>query len=117
MVFCWRDRRSFIIRNRVRADSTSYEAKSFRLGSVSIVVVEQPTEPCPTADLAAVSRMRRVGQDQSVAESLVIAFMVIMRNKFLDRLAQRTFSEQNHSIQARLLDGPDESLRVGVQIR
>ena len=55
---------------------------------VSIVVVEHPTEPLAPPDLAGASRVRRIGHDEAVAESLVIAFNMIMRGKFLDRFSQ-----------------------------
>ncbi len=42
---------------------------------------------------------------------------MIMVNKFMDGLPQRTFSEHNHPFQAGLLDRSDKSLGVGIQIR
>jgi hypothetical protein len=38
-------------------------------------------------------------------------------HKFADGLPLRTFSEQDHALQAPFLDGSDEALGVGIQIR
>ena len=65
------------------------------LRCLSIVVIQHSTEPLATLHLAGASRFRRIGQDQAVAEPLVIAFSVIMRGEFLDRFAQRIFAEQD----------------------
>src|SRR5262245_1818536 len=55
--------------------------------------------------------------DESVSQALVISFMVIVGQEVLNSRPQRTFPEQDHSVQARFLYGPNKSLRVGVQIR
>src|SRR6516225_7376985 len=41
----------------------------------------------------------------------------MMFNKFVDGLPQGSFSEQNHPLQAGLLDGSDKALRVSIEIR
>ena len=55
--------------------------------------------------------------DQPVAKPLVVPLKMIMRDKFVNRLAQRAFTEQDHSLQTRFLNRPYEAFRVGVQIR
>ena len=58
------------------------------LRGVAIVVVEHSTEPLAPPDLAGASHVRRIGHDEPVAESLVMAFKMIMRGEFLDRFSQ-----------------------------
>src|SRR6516165_9366582 len=44
----------------------------------------------------------------------MVALAVIMFNKFVDGLPQGAFSEQNHPLQAGLLDGSDKAFGVGI---
>ena len=50
---------------------------------------------------------------QVVAETLVIAFIVIVRNEFGYRPTKVTFTEWNHAVQALLFDRADKPLRIG----
>src|SRR6516162_1728398 len=50
---------------------------------------------------------------EPIVQTLVVALAVIRFNKFVDGLAQGAFSEQNHPLQAGLLDGSDKALGVG----
>ena len=100
-----RRRRTYGIQDRIdpfRQDT----GKPLNLGGVSIVVVEHPTEPLAPPDRAGASRVRRIGDDQPVTESLMMAFKMIMRGKFLNRFPQCIFPEHDHSVEARLLYGP-----------
>ncbi len=63
-----------------------------------------------------VSGVVRIRDDQPVAKTLVVSLAMIMRHEFLDRLSQRTLSEQDHSVQAGFSDRSDKPLRVGIQI-
>jgi hypothetical protein len=40
--------------------------------------------------------------------------VMVMLDKFMDRLSQRAFSKQNQPLQARFLDGSDKALCVGI---
>jgi hypothetical protein len=55
----------------------SRQKEGCALRCFSIVVVEHPTEPLAPTDLAGGSHVSRIGQDEAVAESLVIAFNMI----------------------------------------
>ena len=50
------------------------------------------------------------------AQTLVVALVMVVQHKFTEGLPQGSFSEQNYSFQARLLDGSDEAFRVGVEV-
>ena len=52
---------------------------------VTIIVIEHSAEPLTSPDLARVAYVRRIGQDEPVTESLVMAFKMIMSGEFLDR--------------------------------
>ena len=57
------------------------------------------------------------GTINQVAETLVIALAMIMQNELVNPFAQRVLTEENHALQAGLLDATHESLGVRVQIR
>jgi hypothetical protein len=57
-----------------------------------------------------------IRDDQTVLKTLVVALEVIVGNEFVDRLPQRTLSEQDHPLQAGFFDRPDKPFRVGIQI-
>ncbi len=46
---------------------------------------------------------------------LVIPLPVIMSGELASRLPKRPFPEEDHAVQALILDRPDEPLRVGVE--
>ena len=52
--------------------------------------------------MAAIDRRRAV--DEFVVESLVIPLTVVMRDEFVDRAAEMTVAERDHSVETLLLD-------------
>ena len=50
------------------------------------------------------------------AQTLVVALVMVVQHKFVDGPPHRALAEQNHSFQARLLDGSRQALRVGIEI-
>jgi hypothetical protein len=63
------------------------------------------------------ARLAFIWHDQLVAKTLVVSFAVIMQNELVNRFAQRPLPEEDHALQAGLLDAADESLGVRIQIR
>jgi hypothetical protein len=55
--------------------------------------------------------------DQLVGEALVIPLMMVVRREFSEGTTQVPFAERDHAIQALLLHGPDEPLRIRVAVR
>ncbi len=90
-------------------------AKFSRRGTV--VIVEHAAQPLAAPDCSTMTSMPFIRHDQSVAETLVVSFAMIMRNELLNPFAQRALTEQNHALQAGFLDAAYESLGVRVQIR
>src|SRR5580704_12226542 len=82
-----------------------------------IIVVQHPAQPLSAPDGTRASVARLFRRDQPVAKPLVVPFKMIMRDEFMNRLAQRAFPEQDHSVQAGFLNRPYKTFRVGVQIR
>ena len=58
-----------------------------------------------------------IGLDQLIVDPLVISLPVMMRGVLTSRLPKRPFSKEDHPVEALILDGPDEPLGMGVQIR
>ena len=61
--------------------------------------------------------MVRIRLNQAVAEALVVALAVVMRDEVLSRCAQRTLAKNDQPFQARFFYAPNESLGVRIQIR
>ena len=57
-----------------------------------------------------------IRDDEQIANALMISLTVIMCDEFPNRCAKRVFSEQNHALQAGLLNTADEALGVAVQV-
>ncbi len=54
--------------------------------------------------------------DQPIIDPLVIPLPVIMSGVLASRFPKRPFSEEDHPVEALVLDRSDETLRVGVQV-
>ena len=52
-----------------------------------------------------------------MVEPLVIPFVVVVRDELADGAPQRALADQDHALEAGVLDGAHEALRVGVQGR
>ena len=82
-----------------------------------MVVVQHPTDPLAALDATAGWRCRRQRQDQAIAEPLVIPLVMVVHDELADGAPQRALADQNHALEAGLLDGVHEALRIGVQVR
>jgi hypothetical protein len=82
-----------------------------------MVVTQQPAQSlaAPHRPLAVPIRCPRKQQD--VALTLVISLGMEMLHVFAERPPQRWLAEQDHLGQALLLDRPDPTFGVGVQVR
>ena len=84
-----------------------------RSGRLPIIGVQHSTPPRAALDGCSPVSNKLFLDDEPIVQTLVGALAVIRFNKFVDGLAQGAFSEQNHPLQARLLDGSDKALGVG----
>ena len=51
-----------------------------------------------------------------MVEPLVMPFVVVVRDELAHGATQRALAEQDHALEAGVLDGTHEALRVGVQV-
>ncbi len=63
------------------------------------------------------NRQRRHRSQQPIADSLVVALGVVVREEFGDRPPRHAPAEEHHLRQALVLDGPHEPLGDGVHVR
>src|SRR5215472_1999043 len=68
------------------------------------VVVVQHAQALAALNLARVAEMASLWADELVRQTLVIAFTVIMGDEVLNGCPQRFLAEEDHAIQAGLLD-------------
>jgi hypothetical protein len=75
-----------------------------------MVVVEQSAKSF--SDVNAPDGLRLCPVDESVADTLVAAFLVVMLDELFDRSVERSLPQKDHLAKTLGLDGPDESFRV-----
>jgi len=63
------------------------------------------------------SQVARLRADDPVCQTLVVPLGVVVLHKVLNCRPQRCLPEEDHPVQAGLLDAPDKPLGVGIQIR
>jgi len=79
------------------------------------VVIEEPAKTLPPTNAADRSH-RGCAFDQFVTKALVIALAVVVLDELRDRPAEMTFAEQDHPVQALVLDGAHKALGIGIRI-
>src|SRR5215831_15168778 len=99
--------------------STGHLTDAPRVGCAALQAlrVQHAAQALPALDLSRASAVAGFWTDELVSQSLMIALAVIMSNEVLNGFPQRLLAEEDHAIQARLLDAAHKSLRVCVQIR
>src|SRR5215472_6864942 len=90
--------------------------RSFHGSGGTVIVVQHAAQALAPLNLACIVEMASLGPDELVRQTLVIAFTVIMRDEVLNSCPQRFLAEEDHPIQAGLLDAAHKSLRVGIQV-
>src|SRR5215472_2140411 len=68
------------------------------LGSLAVVVVQQPTDAFPPLYFANAACMLRLGTDQCVVQTLVVALTMVMHHEFNSRFPHRALTEQDHPV-------------------
>ena len=92
------------------------KVRSGSLGSLAVVVVQEPAETFASMHCALEDRRSWVRTDQCLLQTWVVALGMIMRDEFGSRFPHRPFAEPDHPLPAGFLDGPYQPLGVGVQI-
>src|SRR5215831_18105667 len=90
--------------------------RNFYSSGGTVVVVPHVAQALAALNLARVAEMASLWADELVPQTLVIAFTVIMGDEVLNGCPERFLAEEDHAIQAGLLDAAHKSLRVGVQV-
>jgi len=87
-----------------------------RSGGLTVIEVEEPAEPFPTANLSnAVRRRRR--HNQLVVEPLMVPLLMVVRHVFGDCSSKMGFTRRNQSFKALASSRKHKSLRESVQVR
>jgi len=82
-----------------------------------MVVAKEPAESRPAVDGTVRPRWRETFRhNESIVNTLVIPFPMVVGDEFGERPAQVGFPEDDDLIQAFLLDGPNEAFRVRIAI-
>ena len=79
-------------------------------------VVQHATQASASLDWSRGPNMLRLWKDQPIPQPLVIALGVIVGDEVINGCPQRLLAKQDHALQTRFLNGPLESLGVGIQI-
>ncbi len=78
------------------------------------IEAQHPAEPLEALDWSDRRFVAAIRLDQSVVEPLVIPLRVVMSGEISGRLLERPLAEEDHSVEALILDRSDEPLGVGV---
>jgi hypothetical protein len=81
-----------------------------------MIEVEQPAQPFGFTKRPGLSLCSCVGEGDDIGEPLMIAFVLMVGQKLLERVAQGTFAKENQLSETFIFDGTDPAFREGVQI-
>ena len=98
-----------------KADPVVFQYSSDTSSGLTVVRVEQATEPFTSQDSSCGAFWNTV--DQSIAKALVRSLKVIVCHVLLDRSPKMVLAEEHKPVQTFGLDREDEPFGVGVQIR
>src|SRR3989442_366019 len=96
--------------------SDSLKASRVASRRLSVIVAQYTTETLSPPHFAHLATDYRLGGNQLIIQSLMVALLVIMRQIVMNRITQRVFTEEDHPIQHFLFDRAHESLTMGVQV-
>ena len=85
-----------------------------RLRRLSVVISEQAAKPLATCDASLGPSISLCWDNQLVLETLMVSLDMVVLNVLAHRRAKMILSQQNHPIEALVLDGTNKTLRVGV---
>src|SRR5262249_17762691 len=72
--------------------------RTFPSCGLPIIIVQHPAQPLAAQNRSTITSMRLIRDDQPVAETLMVAFCMIMRDEFVNPFAQRAFAEEDHAL-------------------
>src|SRR5450432_4923100 len=86
------------------------------LGSGSGVVAQDAAEALPTVHRTGPAPDLSARVDQAIAQALVVAFRVIVRQELANSLTQRRFAEEDQAVDTFFLEAAHEALQVGIEV-
>ena len=81
-----------------------------------MIEVEQSAQPFGFTNRPGLTLCSFVGEGDDIGEPLMIAFVLMVGQKLLERVAQGTFAKENQLIETLILDGTDPAFREGVEV-
>ena len=81
-----------------------------------MIEVEQSAQPLGFVNDPGLATCACVGEGDDIGESLMIAFVLMVGQKLLERVAQGTFAKANQLIETFLLDGAYAPFGEGVEV-
>ena len=81
-----------------------------------MIEVEQSTQAFGLVNDPGLATCACVGEGDDIVESLMIAFVLMVGQKFLERVAQGTFAKENQLTKTLILHGTDPTFREGVEV-
>jgi hypothetical protein len=81
-----------------------------------VIKVEKPAQPLSAAHGASTARWR-TANDQFVSKSLMVPFVMVVRDILTNRSSQVALAQRNQPVQALELDGPNEAFGMRVPVR
>jgi len=80
-----------------------------------MIEVEQSAQPLGFMNRPVLTVCSLVGEGDDMVESLMIALVLMVGQKLLERVAQGTFAKENQLIETLILHGTDPAFREGVE--
>ena len=90
--------------------------ESRRSSGGAMIEVKQSPQPLGFAKDTCLAPRSLVGERDDIIESLVIAFVPMVGQILLERVAQGTFAEENHLVKALLLDRAHPAFGESIEI-
>ena len=81
-----------------------------------VVELQEATQPRTTRNRPVAASRPLDGEEQPVVHALMIAFVMIVLNEFVDDVPERAFANEHQLRQTRFLDRPDEAFGQRVEI-
>ena len=81
-----------------------------------MIEVEQSAQPLGFVNDSGLASCACVGEGDDIGESLMIALVLMVGQKLLERVAQGTFAKANQLIETFLFDGAYPPFREGVEV-
>lgn len=91
-------------------------APQLDLCRAAMIVLQQPAQPLAALDWPVALSHEFVGIDDSVVESLVVPFGVIVLGELLDRALQHPRTKQDHPVETLFFDRADEPLGIRIEV-